>query len=98
MDKVLVFPQIDYFGGCPKCARTDGLVNVGPVQWMVCHKHRTKWCIGYNVLSCWQYESDRQHRRNAAMLPGYREVESINGADQAARKNGGSAAPNTTLR
>lgn len=48
--------KADYFGGCPWCAGTDGIVfQVDRDEryyedWFVCNAHRTRWAIG-NVIS-----------------------------------------------
>lgn len=74
---IISFPTIDYFGGCPKCGRNDGYVNVGQEHWFYCEPHRMKWCIGTNLFSGWQEESETIWRRNAHKLAAYREVEAL---------------------
>jgi len=44
-------------------------------HWVVCHKHKTKWCVGRNLFSFWLYESETEHKANAELLAGYAEVE-----------------------
>jgi hypothetical protein len=41
----------NYFGGCPKCGRSDGLYNVSKEHWFVCHTHKVRWTIGSNIFS-----------------------------------------------
>ncbi len=51
-----------YFGGCPKCGSQDGYTNVGRSHWVFCIAHRTMWCIGWNLFSSWQYETEAEQR------------------------------------
>lgn len=67
----------EYFGGCPKCGKTDGYVNVGRDHWGVCDEHKTKWPIGANLFSSWKEETEAQWRRNANLLESYTEVEPL---------------------
>lgn len=65
----------DYFGGCPICRKNDGFLNVGSEHWFVCHKHRTKWCIGSSLFTSWREESEDDWRANRYRLATYRMVE-----------------------
>ena len=51
-----------YFGGCPECGNQDGYTNVGKAHWVFCKAHRTMWCIGWNLFSSWQYETEAEQR------------------------------------
>ncbi len=51
-----------YFGGCPECGGQDGYTNVGKAHWAFCIAHRTMWCIGWNLFSSWQYETEDEQR------------------------------------
>ena len=51
-----------YFGGCPECGSQDGCTNVGKAHWAFCKAHRTMWCIGWNLFSSWQYETEADQR------------------------------------
>ncbi len=51
-----------YFGGCPECGNQDGYTNVGKAHWIFCKAHRTMWCIGWNLFSSWQYETEDEQR------------------------------------
>ena len=66
--------DIDYFGGCPRCWRNNGYLNVGPQHWFVCHEHRVKWLAGENLFSTWRDESNIDWQGNAARIARYREV------------------------
>ena len=72
---IIPFPTIDSFGGCPKCGRHDGYLNIEREHWFYCERHRRKWCIGMNLFSGWPEESETTWRRNAHKLAGYREVD-----------------------
>ncbi len=63
-----------YFGGCPKCGRWDEYLNVGRAHWHVCHKHRTKYWFGENLMSDWRTQSPEEWQENAATLAGFTEV------------------------
>ena len=57
---VIPFPEPeDYWESCPKCHRYDVFLNVRKENWVVCHRHKTKWCIGYNLFSGWLYQTER---------------------------------------
>lgn len=65
----------DHFGLCPECRqRNEVMLNIGPEHWAVCDTHRTKWCVGSNLVSGWKDEPKEMHARNWAKLTGYREV------------------------
>ena len=59
-------PDVDYFGGCPGCTLNNGHLNVGRTHWIVCHKHRVRWCVGSNLFSGWRYELKRTGKRMPA--------------------------------
>jgi len=52
MGEVIQFPVRQrrstdhYFGGCPFCGGMDGIVDVGPLSWCVCHQRNVRRCIG----------------------------------------------------
>lgn len=67
----------DDFGLCPKCRRTDGYLNVGRVHFGICHRHRVKWKIGYNLFSGWRDESEATWQKNVYRLATYRLVQAL---------------------
>jgi hypothetical protein len=69
--------DIPYFGSCPECGKTDGYINIGGNHWFVCDKHKTKWCAGFNLFSCWKDESEEIWQANAVKLEGYKKVAPI---------------------
>ena len=72
---VVTLPRMDLsFGNCPQCHKTHGCYSVESDHWYVCHTHRTKWCIGSNLFSCWKDMSEQDFLVNRFMLAGYREV------------------------
>ena len=71
--------EAPYFGGCPKCRKTDGYMNVHKTHWFVCDAHMTKWCIGYGLFSCWEEENEGIWTANAKKLEAYTEVEPVIG-------------------
>lgn len=75
MGEIINFPESYYFGDCPECGRNDGYLNVGQAHWFLCDEHKTKWCIGSNLFSTWQGETEETWLRNADKLAGYQEVE-----------------------
>ena len=73
----LELPEIDHFGGCPKCALNDGYLNIGRGHWFICHKHKNKWFVGSNLFSSWRHEPEEEWERNAQLIERYREVEPL---------------------
>ena len=63
------------FGGCPECHKSDGYLDVEREHWFICKEHKTKWCVGENLFSIWQWLSPADWEENAARLAEYREVE-----------------------
>ena len=51
-----------YFGGCPECGDQNGYTNVGRSHWAYCIAHKTMWCIGWNLFSSWQNETEAEQR------------------------------------
>jgi hypothetical protein len=69
--------DVDCFGGCPRCWRNDGYINIDREHWFVCHRHGAKWLFGENLFSSWRYETDLEWQVNAARIGGYRVVDPI---------------------
>jgi len=67
----------EYWGGCPYCGTNDGYINLGAEHWFVCGAHQTKWCVGSNLFSGWQDDTEEQRAESAAKLSGFRAVEPI---------------------
>jgi hypothetical protein len=69
----------EYFGGCPRCGKNDGYLNVGRWHWFYCAEHKTKWCAGSNLFSSWQNEAEEDQERvyNKVGLGEFAEVEPI---------------------
>jgi hypothetical protein len=65
------------FEGCPICATNSTYCNIGRDHWFYCEKHRTKWWVGSNLLSSWQFETEDHWKRNEVFLAAYREVQPI---------------------
>jgi hypothetical protein len=65
----------NYFGGCPKCGRSDGLYNVYKDHWFVCHTHKVRWTIGSNILSSWRHETQDEQRERWAVVDDYQDIE-----------------------
>src|ERR1043166_3166003 len=76
---VLEPPAIkNYFGGCPKCGRSDGYINHGRDHWFVCDRHGLKWSVGSNLFSDWRNETEEERRRSAKLLARYRIATPVN--------------------
>lgn len=67
----------EYFGGCPVCGEYTDCLNVNRDHWMVCEKHRTRWCIGSNLFSSWRHENEDIWKRNRETLDGYTNVDPV---------------------
>ena len=63
------------FGNCPKCNRTHGCRSVGREHWYVCHTHKMKWCIGWNVFTVEQ--TTGEFVENLLLLGTYTEVRPV---------------------
>ena len=61
----------DYSGGCPKCGRTNGCLNVGRDHWFVCDEHMLRWYVGSNLFSCWHEQTEEGRQQNIETLKGY---------------------------
>jgi hypothetical protein len=66
---------VDHWGGCPECHTYDCYLNVERTHWFVCHTHKKKWCVGWNLMSSWRDETQEQWDRNAARIADYEEIE-----------------------
>jgi hypothetical protein len=81
MGKIIPFPAVDpdmddRFGLCPKCHRTDGFMNAHRKEhWFVCHRHKLKWCVGWNLFSSYLYMDDSELLRQEYALQSYTPVE-----------------------
>jgi hypothetical protein len=64
-----------YFGWCPACGGSNGVLNIGYAHWFHCHRHRTKWYVGSNLFERWKCETKAIWDRNIQHLADYREVE-----------------------
>jgi len=65
----------DYFGLCPLCGRKDGYLNNLRDHWMICKKHKTKWCVGSNLFSSWRDMSGEEQDSQRKELTEFTEVE-----------------------
>jgi hypothetical protein len=57
-----------YFGCCPTCHQYDGYLNIGKGHWFYCSEHKIRWCIGSNLFSSWQDETEEDQRTAYAAL------------------------------
>lgn len=65
-------PNGDLVGECPKCHGTDNVIrNYGENHWGACEGCRVTWCIGYNLYSSWQNETEVDWLRNREYLSGF---------------------------
>jgi len=65
-----------YFGCCPICGRNDGYMNIGKGHWFYCKEHKVKWCVGANLFSSWQHETEGEQRDKFDRL-GFGEFEKV---------------------
>jgi hypothetical protein len=68
---------VETFGGCPHCGKADGCLNIGKSHWGFCRAHGVKWCIGVNLFSSWQFQTDAEWEGNAAALAGLVETDPV---------------------
>lgn len=74
---VMPFPEVQYSvrcGVCPKCAKTDGFVNLGKEHWFICRDHKSKWFAGVNMYEGWKNQTVAQAESIEMMLSSYKEV------------------------
>ncbi len=76
-DQIMANAAEHYFGGCPRCGKSDGYLNVGRVHVFVCDEHRTAWSGGVDMFSDWHLETQADWDANARKLEDYKEVEPI---------------------
>ena len=46
MAQIINFPEISFYGGCPRCGENSGYLNVLSDQFVVCDRHQVYWWIG----------------------------------------------------
>lgn len=68
------FTDDGYLGLCPKCHRHDGMFNVEGTHWTVCHAHKVRWSVGFNLFSGWRDETEEKWEENSRLLSTYEEV------------------------
>jgi len=47
----------------PRGPATQRENDVPAGHWFFCTAHKTKWCIGSNLFSSWQHETEEEQRR-----------------------------------
>lgn len=58
----------DYFGGCPRCGKNDGYLNLRRAHIFICREHKTAWCAGENLFRSWRNETPETWERNRRVL------------------------------
>ena len=68
-------PMDYYFGVCPECQNIpDEILYVGRSEWVCCHKDKLCWQVGSNTFDRWRSMTEKQFKKNAALLKTYREI------------------------
>lgn len=64
----------DFLGACPECkpGSSKQLCNIYKEHWCYCETHKIKWCIGYNLFSSWQFETQDEWNINELNLKEYK--------------------------
>lgn len=70
----------EYFGGCPKCGKSSGYLNVHKSHYGTCEEHKAYWPIGSGLFSSWLDETESDWQRNRELLSTYEEVTPIRAA------------------
>jgi hypothetical protein len=74
---------LSHFGWCPVCGRTDGILNIGTTNYMVCRVHKKVTCLG-NIITPWKgvddkgaliREDETDWRRNYILMHDYEEAD-----------------------
>jgi hypothetical protein len=60
--------------GCAGCAGRHGYVNRGRIHWFFCRVHRTRWCIGCNLIQGWEEEARSTQQEYWNLIAGFRDV------------------------
>jgi|ERR1043166_5522840 hypothetical protein len=69
---------LDYWGICPWCGRHDGYITIGPLQYFVCHTHKTYWQGGRIVAWYAEYDQDSEISfRNYKSISDYRNIRAV---------------------
>ena len=69
------------FGVCPKCGKSDGVVNLGKEHWFFCRVHKTKWFSGVNQFKGCENQTVAQAGGIEIMMNSYQDVVPINVSD-----------------
>jgi hypothetical protein len=69
--------DVDYFGGCPHCHGTDGMVDVRGNHWFICRRHLLRWCGGWNLFSAWKEAPEESHVINYVYLASFEETDDV---------------------
>jgi hypothetical protein len=77
MAKIINFPTISYFGGCPKCGGNDGYLNVRSAHFCVCDRHGLWWHIGEDLFGDWKEENEAIWEQNLDKLGCFKQVNPI---------------------
>lgn len=64
----------EHFKLCDVCGKTDGYRNVGSAHWFYCTEHKRKWCVGTELISDWQRQSDAEVFKNWGLLKDFVEI------------------------
>lgn len=67
----------DYFGNCPVCHQSNGMISIERQHWGHCQTHQTKWRVGENLFSAWKEQSELENKANEEFLANYCEVEAV---------------------
>jgi len=57
------------------CGKSDGTINVGRAQFLICDACKTYWAWGSNMISSWREEPKEVWQENIKTLDGYRALE-----------------------
>jgi hypothetical protein len=73
----MLIEEIEHFGVCPICHKTDGFANAGKSHRFYCRKHRVSWGVGSNLFSSWRNQTEEEQRRiwNEIGLNDFEDVE-----------------------
>jgi hypothetical protein len=64
-------------GLCPKCGKSDGILNYERKYFEICEEHQVFWPVGENLFSGWINESREIWEQNRRLLETYQWVQPV---------------------
>lgn len=72
--KIRELKDENYFGCCSICGGHNWYLNIKSAQYFVCHKHKKRWCLGYNMFTDWKEENEKIWKKNFKKIWKYDDI------------------------